>query len=354
MWLTRVLIRGSGPFERVILPFADDEGKPRSVTVIHGAAGVGKSTIVQAIANTRPGHAIAQLVRGDALGDKVDSPPHVACEWLLGADDPTRPHTLSVASPNVRLFQEDELEALRRREQAHYDRVAQEGGFAFLGIPGTRWFARQPIAIGAPARGVARYDVRAPLALDDASRSELSRETKQALAYAAIAPALSGPHDAEQRRYDLLGEAMQAAVGKLGGLVGFRYLGIDPHSLEPTFAAENSVRRFAFDALPTRARHLVAIAALSVRVLWAAEPDRDPRDAEGVIVIDDADLYQDHAVLVELPSALRAALPSAQWILTTASVTLAASVDPSDVVALRRLAQDQGVTVFAGDGAVTH
>lgn len=348
MRLIRALIRGSGPFERVELPFADDGGNPRLLTVIHGGGGVGKSTVVQAVASTRPGHAMAQLSRPEG-----GVAPHAACDWLLGADDPSRPHPLTIVSPNARFYNEEDREALRRREQVHYDRVAQDGGFVFLGIPSMRWFSRQPVTISAPARGVARYDVRAPLALDDAARADLGRESKQALAYASIAVALAGARDREERRYDLLGEAMQSAVDRLVGLVGFRYLGVDPFSLEPLFSDVRGQRR-GFDALPTRARHLTAFAALAVRALWAAHPELDPREVEGVVAIDDVELYQDNQTLARLGSALREALPHVQWVITTSSAALAASVEASEVIALRRLGESDAIAVFAGDDAVIH
>jgi hypothetical protein len=353
MQLVRALIAASGPFERVEVPFADEEGRPRALTVVHGAGGVGKSTLVQAIATTRPGHAVAQVPRGDGLTSQASGPSHVACEWLLGSDEPARPHVLRVASPNVRALVQDDDEALRRREQAHFDKLAQDGGFAFLALPGVRWFSRQSLVLSAPARTIARYDVRGPLALDDATRADLARETKQALAYAAIAPALAGPPKADEPRFDLLGEAMRSAVDRLVDLAGFRYLGIDPLSFEPLFA-EQRERRLPFDALPTRARHLVAFAALSVRLLWAAYPEQDPRESEGVIAIDDVELYQDNAVLSRLAGALREALPAAQWILTTASPVLASSSKVSDVVAFRRLREGDAVAVFAGEQALTH
>lgn len=348
MRLIRALIRGSGPFERVELPFADEGGNARMLTVVQGAGGVGKSTVVQAIASTRPGHAMAQLSRPEG-----GVAPHAACDWLLGADDPARPHPLTVVSPNARFYSEEDREALRRREQLHYDRLAQDGGFVFVGIPSTRWFSRQPVTLSAPARGVARYDVRAPLALDDTARADLGRESKQALAYASIAVALAGARDREERRYDLLGEAMRSAVDRLLRLAGFRYLGIDPFSLEPLFADERGERR-GFDALPTRARHLAAFGALPVRALWAAHPERDPREVEGVVAIDDVELYQDNQTLAGLGAALREAVPSVQWIVTTASPALAASVEASEVIALRRLTENDAIAVFAGEDAVIH
>lgn len=374
-----------GPFDKIVLPFADDHGEARPVTVIHGAGGVGKSSVLTAIANTRPGHCVVMPSRADAGARDTTSLPLVACDWALGPDAPERPHPLSVASPNARSIPGDETEALRRREQALFDRLAGEGGYAFLSIPSTRWFSRQPIALGAPARTVARYDVRATAGGDDATRSDLARETKQALAYAAIAAALPSVFSADKpavHRFDLLGQAMHAAVDTLLQLVGARYRGLDPLSFEPMFLMRSvGASEVPFDALPTRVRHLVSFAALPVRTLWAAYPDQDPRESEGVIAIDDVDLHQDTQVEQRLIPALRAALPEAQWILTTASPAVAGSADASAVLALRVLDQDeadqgeqngqngidaqnplnapsdsstQRVRVFAGDHARTH
>ena len=352
MKLLRAVLVGIGPFEELVLPFADENGEARPVTVLHGGGGTGKSSVLAAIASTRPGHCVVQPARHEP---RENAPlPFAACDWALGQDEPARPHALAVASPNARLAPTDELEGLRRREQALFDRVASEGGFAFLAIASTRWFSRQPIAFSAPARTVARYDVRASAGLDDATRSDLARETKQALAYAAIASALSAPSHLAERRFDLLGSAMQSAVDSLAKLSGFSYRGLDPLSFEPIFAALGQARALPFDALPTRTRHLVAFAALAVRTLWAAYPDQDPREAEGVIAIDDVDLHQDTGVLQKLLPALREALSEAQWILTTASPVVASSAEARAVLALRHLPEGDGVRVFAGEQARTH
>jgi hypothetical protein len=352
MRLTRALVAGAGPFERVEVLFADEELNPRELTVVHGSGGVGKSTLLQGIATTRPGNTVAQLPRGDARGEQ-HGPAHVVCDWLLSADDPDRPHVLRLASPNVRLPGDESEEGLRRREQAHFDKLAQEGGFAFLWLPAARWFSRQPFGINAPARAVGRYDVRSPISFEDSSRVDLARETKQALGYAAISAALSGAAGSDERRFDLFAEGMHAAVDRLCDLVGLRYAGVDPATFEPIFS-QGRRHGLPFDALPTRARHLIAIGAMATRVLWAAYPDRDPREAEGVILVDDIELYQEHATLLRLGAALREALPVAQWVVTTASPVLAASSSVSEVVALRRGADDDIVTVFAGEEALTH
>lgn len=164
------------PFDDVTLPFCDDEGRPRPFTVIHGGAGVGKTTVLGAIAATRPGFAVVPpgraASRGGSASEDPAPAPHAICEWATGQDDPSRPHTLCITTPTVRLWNDEEEEAFRRREQALYDKRAREGGYVFVALPSTRWFSRQPIGINAPAQTLARYDVRAPVSFDDASRSD--------------------------------------------------------------------------------------------------------------------------------------------------------------------------------------
>ena len=52
MQLSSVRLVGVGPFEDLALPFSDDEGRPRRVVVVVGAGGVGKTTLLAAIAAT--------------------------------------------------------------------------------------------------------------------------------------------------------------------------------------------------------------------------------------------------------------------------------------------------------------
>lgn len=356
MKLLQAVLVGVGPFEKLVLPFADESGEARPLIVIHGAGGVGKSSVLSAVASTRPGHCVVQPTRSEPRESVLQ--PFAACDWALGQDEPLRPHPLSVVSPNARLNVNDEQEAMRRREQALFDRLATEGGFAFLSIPSTRWFSRQPIAFSAPGRTVARYDVRSSVGGDDATRSDLARETKQALAYAAISSALALPKPPGEKCFDLLDAAMRGTLETLLSMVGCSYRGIDPFSFEPMFSVQGGQRELPFDALPTRARHLAAFAALSVRTLWAAYPNQDPRESEGVIAIDEADLHQDPQAQQQLPRAFREALPRVQWILTTASSVLASSADDRAVLALRPLPAASGsgeaVRVFAGDQARTH
>lgn len=342
-------LTGLGPFEDVTLSFADERGDPRQMTVVHGGGGVGKTTLLQALAMTRPGYAVAlpSVPVSDA------APPRACCAFRLGQDDPDRPHALWVSTPGSRVFDDDEREAMRRREQVVFDRVAREGGFASVCLPATRWFSRQALVLSAPGRTMARYDVRASSGFDEVSSSDLARETKQALSYAKIlgyvAPSV-GQSDA--RRLGALSRAMTDAVNELVHLAGFELADLDPVSLEPRFHGDDG-SMVTFDQLPTGARHLVAFAALPVRTLWAAYPARDPREAEGLVLIDEVDLHQDVAVQASLPGALGRALPAVQWIVTTGSQVVASGSEANDVVALRR--SDTGkVELFTDVDARTH
>jgi hypothetical protein len=355
MQLAWVRLVGLGPFQDVEFPFRDDQGGPRPLTLVYGGGGVGKTTLLNALAVTRPGHASVPS-QSPVDGAEIKSggePPHAVCDWLLGADDTERPHPLRVATPNARIFPDEERETLRRREQNLFDRVARDGGFAFLSIPGSRWFSRQPLGFSAPLRSIARYDVRGPMGVEDASRSDLTRDTKQALAYAAIAAALARTQSSGRPGLTELGGAMTGAVNALVELAGYRYMGLDAASFEPQFEAPNG-RHVPFDLLPTRVRHLTCFAALPVRTLWAAYPDRDPRTSEAVVTIDEVDLHLDPGLATGVPPALRRALPNVQWILTTASAALAGSTDARDVLALRRVPEADHVELFTGEEARVH
>lgn len=337
----------------------DDHGSevvaPRAVTVVFGADGIGKTTLLTALAVTRPGYALppAPYPRAaTAIGAAAppDGPASVVTEWLLGEDDPERPHPLVVTSPSAVLDGETtEAAGARRREQALFDRRAQnDGGFVFLGFSGARWFSRTANMLSVPERSVLRYDVRHAASFDDPTRADLTRETKQVLSYSGIARALADRREeyAHLERFDA---AVREVVDVMLEPFGFTYAGVSPLSLEPE-ATDKTGRIVAFDALPRPARHLVAFGALSLRAMFAAYPhSEDPREREAVVAIDDIEAQQDPSMLRMLVPLLRHALPNVQWLLTTSSTALAMSCDPGVVVALRR---SEGTRVEAGEGVL--
>lgn len=390
MRLLRLQVSHLGPFQREQFSFSEvdatNDGDPsdpndpsdpfeagglvtgRPITVIHGQGGVGKTTLLAAIAATRPGALSTLHQRRARTHDDAapPAPPTVVADWALGQDDPERPHPLTFATPGARVFSDDQRESLRRREQTLFDKVAREGGFAWAVLPAHRWFSRQPVMLGVPSRITSAYDTRQTSLFDDAARADLTRDTKQVLAYAAIAAALerrSKPTTAERNAAErnaaerntalrALGEAMHEVVDGLVQLAGYSYRGLDPTSLEPEFTTAGAVR--SFDELPTQLRHLVAISALSLRAMWLARPERDPRDTEGVVAIDEIDLHQDPTVQGMLLPTLRELLPNVQWIVTTQSGVVAGSAATHEVLALRRLPEHDRVAVYSGSDARTH
>jgi hypothetical protein len=329
---------------------------PRPVTVLFGADGIGKTTLLSALSVTRPGYALPPSPYPRAVGaagaaGTVDAPASVVTEWLLGEDDPERPHPLVVASPSAVLDGEStEGAGARRREQALFDRRAQgEGGFVFVGFSGARWFSRAANMLSVPERSVLRYDVRHAASFDDPTRADLTRETKQVLAYAGIARAL-GAKRVEYIHLERFDAALREVVDVMLAPFGLRYAGVSPLSLEPE-ATNGQGHVVAFDALPRAARHLVAFGALSLRALFAAYPHSDdPREREGVVAIDDVEAQQDPSMLRVLVPLLRRALPNVQWILTTSSAQLAMACAPGEVVALRRT----GATRIEANEGVLH
>lgn len=346
--LSRLRVLEVGPFVELDVPFGDDE-RPRLATVLVGGGGTGKTSLLTAIFATRPGHA---LPLGRPWLRPRAAPSFAVADWALDDDDPGRPHPLRVASPNAQIDDPNADDVLRRREQTHFDRKATEGGFVCVAISGARWFSRTPVSLSSPERSIFRYDLRATVAFEDASRSDLARETKQALSYAAIGAALAGdrPEGTAARALDA---AVRGALAPVLSLVDVTYAGADPVTLEPVFESPDGATTL-FDDLPANVRHLIALVALPLRALAGAFPGTDPRHAQGTVLVDDADLHQDPMVLRSLVPALREALPRVQWILATASPALAVGCPASGVLALRRMPASSKVELFEGELALTH
>ncbi len=362
MYLTRAQLFGVSPFGTLDAPFCDLDGDPRMLTVMHGAGGVGKTTLLRVLSSTRPGHAVALLGRSMP---GATSPAGAMCHWHLSDDDPQRPHPLVVCTPNMRERDpDDEAAALQRREQTMFDKQAKDrGGFVFTVIPSSRWYSPQAVSLHAPLRTVAHYDVKATSSFDDAARSESTRDTKLAIAYAEVCAAVAPTTQRERNRlretstrpWDtrLLGNAMRDAIGAVLDLVGYSYEGVDPVSLEPSFTTPAG-NVCIFDRLPNHVRHLLSIATVPVRTLWAAYPGQDPRTSTGVIAIDEVDLHQPPEVSRDLMNTLRTTLPRVQWIVTTANAELAAATEASALLSLRRMPEEDTVALFEGATAQLH
>ncbi len=350
MQLIRARVANVGPFANLMFSFADSDDRPRPFTCILGGAGTGKTSLLVAISSTRPGYAVSFSPGGS--NGRPAGPPWTLTHWGLGDDEMARPHALRVATPGAVLDRESEEQAIaRRREQTVYERRAAERGFAFVSIPACRWFSRSPVVLSSPDRALLRHDPRIATSFDDATRADLSRETKQILSYAAIGAALESKARATPMRR--LYHAIQSAVNELVGLAGYTFVGADPATLEPLFQ-NGSAAHVQFGDVPTGVRHLASFAALAIRAIYAAYPDRDPREGQAVVVIDDVDLHQDACTERALCGSLRKALPRVQWIVTTCSPTVALGCEPEDVIALRRTEANGGIELYTGPLAVMH
>lgn len=359
MKLARVRIRALSPFADVTVSFVDD-GTPRPLTVLFGGDRTGKTTLLATIASTRPGFA-APPPPSRKFGDAA---PMVICDYVLGEEDEERPHLLRVSSPTAVLEGESPDEtAFRRKEQALFDRRAQEqGGFACVMISGVRWFSRTPNLLTQPERTVGRFDVRAPPVVEDATRADLTRETKQVLSYAVIGATLAAAErqkgaalDAKGAHLIALREALEETLLVLLEPFGRRFEGVALDTLEPIFRDAEG-RTTGFEELPRGARHLVAIGASVLRAIGGAGPGalgRSLRERDCVALVDDIEAGQDQATLRALPGLLRRAIPGAQWILSTASPAVTSACTRGETVALRR-AESPGVDVADDDEAMLH
>jgi hypothetical protein len=338
------------------LPFAeppaeDEAPEPPPVSVVLGAGGTGKSAVVAALASTRPGNTTALTLLRRA---REEEPGFAVARYRIFAEDPTRESQLVLASPQATLEETDAESLARRRDQAAVDKLAQQGGFAFQTIPSVRWFSRTPVMLSAPDRAVFRHDARATPSIDDATRADLCRKTKQVLVFASVSAALLRDGDGRDPRGWLAFEAtLIAALEALTPLTHHRFVGACPTTFEPLFLDVGSGAHVPFDDLPTSAKHLIAFVALPLRTLAAAVPERHPGQVEAVVTIDDAELHLPTASLPLLPGALHQALPRAQWILTTSAPELAEGVPPEARLVLRRLSPT-AVFVLTAPQATVH
>jgi hypothetical protein len=154
-------------------------------------------------------------------------------------------------------------------------------------------------------------------------------------------------------RFAGLDHRLREVLDALLPAAGCSYVGVDPVRLEPLFETSEG-RVVELDELPKSARHLTAFGALTLRALAAAYPGKDVREAEGVVLIDDAEVHLELHLQRALGSLLRKALPRVQWVLTTSSPAVTLGCDTQEVLALRRAPASGRVELFEGPMAVVH
>lgn len=337
-----------GPFGQVELPFLGPNGQPRMVTVIYGDGGTGKSTVHSAIDHTRPGHVTkGQLFR---QAPKIAS---ISAAWALDSEDPERPHPLWLASPGHSVHHDEAAERLRRSEQNFFDKQAARGpGFIFYEFSEHRSFPRAGLSLSDPGRTLMRKEGRSA-GFSDRSRYELTRRVKQVLAFAELASAQIGTAQFDGADPRKLRGAIHMSMACLLPLVGIRYEGIDPLSFEPLFETADG-RLCHYDELPKQTRHIICFGALTAHTLWVGSGGDDPRHVAGVVCIDEIEIHLQDRVVSSLIDVLADAFRGVQWIITTSSALVAASVDAENLLALRRLPGQVEVQLYLEELALTH
>lgn len=330
-------------FGCIELSFADDEGNPRPLTLLFGGPGTGKTTVVTALLHTRPG---CVLLAGARPGDLVC---YAQCSWLPEMDDPDRQVPLTLSSSNAPP-EFATISPAQRTDMMFVERLSKDGGFVFVPFSAVRWFSRSSVILTSIVHTVRKHEVRLTDPLDDAARHDLTREVKQALAFAELQrliPPLPG------EKADQFGDAMRQVVDAICRLYELDYLGMDPRTLEPSFC-NRAGAKLSFDELPTCAKHGLAFGVIPLRRIWAAYPGLDPRRGQAVVAIDQVELHQEPSMVAALVDLLMAVLPDVQWVMTTRSTDLLATRSPDEVIALRRSEPNQLVTVDTGVAARVH
>lgn len=365
MYLTSLRVRNIGAFDDATISFVDEDGQPRMNTVILGDSGSGKTTLLSCIACTRPGLVITppRVREGLPAGDT-----YVVAKYRLGDDDPARPHDLVVASPNAQLEEHPTEAAARKREQAHFDRLAGERGFCVIPLSAARWAARVAASGATPERPISAMDHRSHATFDDAARADLSREVKQALVNAVTVAALSQFQSRARADTDR-GASLPPPPPPARGTAPFElyrstfqallpdgeatYEGIDPNSFEPLFR-DHSGRTVTFDDLAFGVKNRLMIGAVILRRLALAYPGKDPLACEGIALIDEIEAHLPQRRQREIVDVLRRAFPRLQLIVTTQSPLVVEGRQHDEVVVLSRDFETGRIEISAGPRAVLH
>jgi hypothetical protein len=368
MYLTSVRLRNIGPFDDVTIPIVDDEGNPRLTTVVLGDSGSGKTTLLGALASTRPGFCANQP---KMRADVAPSEAFVVARYRLGDDDPARPHDLVVASPNADLGEHPTDASVRKREQALFDRQAQERGFCVIPLSTARWAARLAAGGASPERPISAMDHRAHATLDDASRADLAREVKQALTNAVTAAALAAyqrPRPVEPREGTIssllpppmpsrpaipMHDIFRSTFALLLAESDASYEGVDPQSFEPLFRDQTG-RIVPFDDLAFGTKNRILMGGVILRRLALAYPGRNPLECEGIALIDEIEAHLPQRRQREIVDVLRRAFPRLQLIVTTQSPLVLEGRAHDEVVVLSRDLRTGAIAVSGGPEAVLH
>jgi predicted ATP-binding protein involved in virulence len=100
---------------------------------------------------------------------------------------------------------------------------------------------------------------------------------------------------------------------------------------KPVFVVRKGNQELAFDQLSEGERSLAAMVCDIARRLAIANPDGDPLQGNGVVMIDEIDLHLHPRWQAEVLERLMATFPNLQWVVTTHSPIVLSRVRPESV-----------------------
>ncbi|HEY3475935.1 MAG TPA: AAA family ATPase, partial [Anaerolineales bacterium] len=336
MFLKRLLLKNIRSIESLELSFDLEPNKLRQWTAILGENGVGKSTILRAIA--------LALVGGEALQDLLIEPS----EWvrkgsnegfikieIVGADKNTEEIELTLLSEDTRrsilsrnAAALDQLEEAQKRASHRYLTVGY-GASRRLSMAKGRPFQKSEGFISPRAQAVAT--------LFDSN--------------ASLYPLDSWAMDLDYRRGEKGLRLIKTAFQDL--LQGAEFQEIDREKRELLFSTPDGI-------LPLRnlSDGFQDVAAwwgdLLFRVTETLGHTKNPLAAHGVLLIDEAELHLHPIWQRQLRDVLTQKLPNFQIITTTYSPLTAQQSGPGELFILRRITETAPPTLTAFEGDPRH
>lgn len=350
MYLRQVRVQHLKLLRDVVLDLQQPDGAPRMWTVVIGQNGTGKSSLLQAIALASAGNLQVNTLASRAIGHlrdrRSDEPLHVEAlfEFPDGARQPELHPTCPALLPSpLHLRSEVSLAA---------GETSLLASAAYVGVESTqdpldkarsrntpRWFVA--------GYGVARFlpDVGRAVMLDRPSIERLQPLFDQttALTSTGFSSYFGEEGDKALRFHRVLKRALLSIESllpdiqdlELRGHGGVKKPGDLLERSRFTQRIGQATLKIPGVALSHGYQSTIAwVADLIGHILLEAEYELEPEQMEGLVLIDEIDLYLHPTWQAALIPALRATFPQMQFIVTTHSPVVLSGVAPHEVVRL--------------------
>ncbi|MCX4240841.1 AAA family ATPase [Paraliomyxa miuraensis] len=376
MYVDRLHVRHLKLLRDFSLDFTGVEGKPRMWTVIIGRNGTAKTSILQAIAlavaGSRQVNALAKPVVGHLVDRRSRRPMEIEASFrftprgslgaslhpMLGrsvrSDErlcstlSLRPKQSTVAGRSFYANVEGELEAQHKAR-----------GSAFVDPLDDARADNRPLWFVA-GYGVGRFlpdpQSRPPLVQPSIERLEPLFRNTTALTSLGFLDHLS---EAKARRFTkALRDTLIQVDDLVPDIVGIELKGKGGVTKSGTLFDKDrfalrvgrSMHKFPAVALSHGYQSTLAwIADLIGHVMWEAEDPVEAHDIEGLVLIDEIDLYLHPTWQAGLITALRRTFPKVQFVATTHSPVVLASLAPEEIVVVDQHPETGDVERFVHD-----